>query len=159
VSVVNIRKATHENLDVTCLFQAGLRVSGLSGRAWIDAYPDYIAGEFHDPDVLADENVNRVLYRRNRTFAIGHGCGADWIEGRPERVYCVWSDVLLVFETPSTSADLVVAESDGSRRSLRISMRMLAGLAEGQDGLNEADRLVEEYLAWIDGLASMLAEF
>jgi len=157
VSVVNIRKATHENLDVTCLFQAGLRVSGLSGRAWIDAYPDYIAGEFHDPDVLADENVNRVLYRRNRTFAIGHGCGADWIEGRPERVYCVWSDVLLVFETPSTSADLVVAESDGSRRSLRISMRMLAGLAEGQDGLNEADRLVEEYLAWIDGLASMLA--
>jgi hypothetical protein len=157
VSVVNTRNATHENLDVTCLFQAGLKVSGLSGCAWIDAYPDYIAGEFKDLDVLADENVNRVLYRRNRTFAIGHGCGTDWIEGRPERVACVWSDVLPVFETPSTSADLVVVESDGSRRSLRISMRLLAGLAEGQDGLDEADRLVEEYLAWIDGLASMLA--
>lgn len=157
VSVINTRNATRENLDVTCLFQAGVRVSGLSGCAWIDAYPDYIAGEFKDLDVLADENVNRVLYRRNRTFAIGHGCGTDWIEGRPQRVACVWSDVLPVFETPSTSADLIVVEPDGSRRSLRISMRLLAGLADGHDGLDEADRLVEEYLAWINSLESILA--
>lgn len=155
VSVVNTRSATHENLETSCLFQAGLRVSGLSGRAWIDAYPDYIAGEFHNPDDLADENVNRVLYRRNRTFAIGHGCGTDWLAGRPERVSCVWSDVLPVFETPSTSADLVVVESDGSRKNLRISMRLLSGLADDQDGLDDADRLVEEYLAWIDDLESL----
>ena len=40
--------------------------------------------------LLADENVNRVLYRKNRTFAIGHGCGADWVDGRPECVTSVW---------------------------------------------------------------------
>ncbi|MCX7263932.1 MAG: hypothetical protein NT035_00710 [Burkholderiales bacterium] len=157
VSVVNTRNATRENLETNCLFQAGLRVSGLTGCDWIDAYPDYIAGEFNDPDELADENVNRVLYRRNKTFANGHGCGTDWIEGRPERVSCVWSDVLPVFETPSTSADLVVVESDGSRRNLRVSMRLLAGLVDGQDGLADADGLVEEYLAWIDGLALLVS--
>lgn len=157
VSVVNTRKATRENLEGACLFQAGLRVTGLSRVSWIDAYPEYIAGEFMDPLPLADENVNRVLYRNNRTFAIGHGCGADWIDGRPDRVSSVWSDVLPVFETPSTSADLVVVEADGSRRNLRASMRRLAGLAENDDGLDEADRLLAEYRTWTDNLTSMVA--
>lgn len=154
ISVINTREATRENLEVACLFQAGLRVTGLSGVSWIDAYPEYIDSEFTDSAPLADENVNRVLYRNNRTFAIGHGCGADWIDGRPDRVSSVWSDVLPVFETPSTSAELVVIDANGSRRSLRASMRLLAGLAKNDDGLEDADRLLAEYLKWIDNLTT-----
>jgi hypothetical protein len=154
ISVINTRVATRENLEMSCLFQAGLRVTGLSGVSWIDAYPEYIDSEFTDLAPLADENVNKVLYRNNRTFAIGHGCGADWIDGRPEKVSAVWSDVLPVFETPSTSAELVVIEANGSRRNLRASMRLLAGLAKNEDGLGDADRLLAEYLQWIDNLTS-----
>jgi hypothetical protein len=36
-------------------------------------------------------------------------------------------------------------------------MRRLAGLAEGDDGLEDADRLVKEYVAWIDGLDSLVS--
>lgn len=157
VSIVNTKKASRETLDEGCLFQSGLRVSGLSGNAWIDSYPEYLIGEFQDKDPLADENVNRVLYRDSRTFAIGHGCGADWTHGRPERVSSVWTDVLPVFETPSTSADLLVKGKDGTPTSLRVSMRRLAGLAGDDDGLDDAETLVGEYRSWILGLEQIVA--
>lgn len=157
VSVVNTKKATKDELDAKCLFQSGLRITGLSEANWIDAYPEYLTSEFKDVDPLADENVNRVLYRSNRNFAVGHGCGADWVDGKPEQVASVWSDVLPVFETPSTSADLVVTAADGSRKSLRVSMRRLAGLAPNDDGLADADELLQEYRSWIQGLETAVS--
>jgi len=157
ISVINTLQAARENLDGMCLFQSGLRVSGQSGGEWIDPYPEYLASDFADPDPRADENVNRVLYRNDRTFAIGHGCGADWIHGRPQRVNAVWSDVLPVFETPSTSADLSVSRPDGSVSSLAVSMRKLAGLVPGDEGLDEADALVSEYRRWIATLEASAA--
>lgn len=157
ISVINTLKATRENLDSMCLFQAGLRVTGQSGTEWIDPYPEYLAGDFADPDPRADENVNRVVYRNDRTFAIGHGCGADWVHGRPQRVGAVWSDVLPVFETPSTSADLSIKQSDGSVSSLKVSMRKLAGLAQREDGLDDADTLLREYRRWTAALESTVA--
>jgi hypothetical protein len=156
VSVLNTKKAQDKNLDADCVFQAGLKVTGRCSADWIDAYPEYLTGNFKDPDPLADENVNRVLYRNNRNFAIGHGCGADWVDGRPERVGSIWTDVLPVFETPSTSADLVILAADGSRNNLRVSMRRLAGLVAGDDGLDDADLLLMEYRSWIDKLDSVV---
>ena len=154
-SVVNTAKAQREELDSLSLFQAGLRVSSLSKSSTIEPYPDYLAGEFRDEDPLADENVNRVLYRQSRTFAIGHGCGADWLHGRPERVSEVWTDVLPVFETPATSADLFVKGADGQTRSLRTSMRCLAGLDANDDGLADVRILIDEYRRWILELDSL----
>lgn len=157
VSVTNNKQAKESELDSQCVFQAGIRVSGLSGTQWIDAYPDNLVADFKDDDPLADENVNRVLYRENRTFAIGHGCGADWASGRPERVDTVWSDVLPIFETPATSADLLIMGSSGRLEPLRVSMRLLAGLQPGDDGLGDVERLLREYNAWISALESKVA--
>lgn len=157
VSVTNSKQAKESELDSQCVFQAGIRVSGLSGTQWIDAYPDNLVADFKDDDPLADENVNRVLYRENRTFAIGHGCGADWASGRPERVDTVWSDVLPIFETPATSADLQIMGSSGRLEPLRVSMRLLAGLQPGDDGLGDVERLLREYNAWIGALESKVA--
>lgn len=165
ISVVNARKAVRENLEESCIFQAGLRVSGLSKTPWIDSYPEYLTREFEDLDPLSDENVNRVLYRASRTFAIGHGCGADWVRGRPERVACVWSDVLPVFETPSTSADLMLKDDNGNPETgpdgrpviLKASMRKLAGLDANDDGFGDVERLVREYRKWIADLGTIIA--
>lgn len=157
VSVANKKQANDTELDSQCVFQAGVRVSGASGNQWIDAYPENLIADFQDDDPLADENVNRVLYRENRTFAIGHGCGADWTSGRPERVGTVWSDVLPVFETPATSADLQIRAPDGRPQPLRVSMRLLAGLQSDDDGLGDVDRLLQEYKDWIDALDSKVA--
>lgn len=157
VSVANKKQANEAELETQCLFQAGIRVSGLSSRQWIDPYPENLVADFQDSDPLADENVNRVLYRENRTFAIGHGCGADWISGRPKRVEAVWSDVLPVFETPATSADLQVRNPEGGLLPLRVSMRLLAGLQPDDDGLADVDRLLKEYHDWIAALDSKVA--
>jgi hypothetical protein len=157
VSVANKKTAKETELDSLCLFQAGIRVSGATGEQWIDAYPENLIADFKDDDPLADENVNRVLYRENRTFAIGHGCGADWISGRPQRVTKVWTDVLPVFETPATSADLQVRGAGGRPQPLRVSMRLLAGLQVGDDGLGDVDRLLQEYESWIAALDSKVA--
>jgi hypothetical protein len=154
-TVVNTAKAQREDLDSLSLFQAGIRVSNLTGSLTIEPYPDYLAGEFRNGDPLADENVNRVLYRQNRTFAIGHGCGADWIHGRQDRVAEVWTDVLPVFETPATSADLFIKGADGTTRSLRTSMRCLAGLDADDDGLDDVRTLIDEYRRWISELDSI----
>ena len=90
---------------------------------------------------FADENVNRVLYRENQDLAIGHGCGADWISGRPQR-----DDggrmSLLVFETPA-KAQIPDQGPRGRSQSLRVSMRLLAFSRD--DGLGDADRLPQEY--------------
>ena len=152
VSLVNRRHVGQGDLDVDCLFQAGLRVTATGSGEWIDPYPEYLIGDFTNTDPLADENVNRLIYRRNKVFAIGHGCGADWTHGRPSRVASIWTDVLPVFETPATSAELLVETATGQAESLRVSMRELAGLIEGRDGLNQVDRLVHEYRKWIAAL-------
>lgn len=156
VSIINTQKASREELDALCLYQAGLRVTSQSKLPTIEPYPDYLSGEFKDEDPLADENVNRVLYRQSLTFAIGHGCGADWIHGRPARVSEVWTDVLPVFETPATSADLFIKNPDGSTRSLRTSMRCLAGLDPEDDGLGDVRTLIDEYRKWITTLEAVV---
>ncbi|WP_295550092.1 helicase-related protein [Limnohabitans sp. Rim8] len=157
ISVANKKLANEAEFETQCLFQAGIRVSGQSSRQWIDPYPDSLVADFHSSDPMADENVNRVLYRENRTFAIGHGCGADWISGRPKRVDAVWSDVLPVFETPATSADLQIRGPEGRLQPLRVSMRLLAGLQPNDDGLADVDHLLKEYHDWIASLDSKVA--
>lgn len=152
VSLVNGKQAQADQLDAQCLFQAGIRIRGRSSKSWIEAYPDNLIAEFRDPDPLADENVNRVLYRENRTFAVGHGCAADWAEGRPVRVAMIWSDVLPVFETPATSADLFVKGPEGTSVPLRVSMRLLAGLDPKENGISDIERLVAEHGLWIRSL-------
>ncbi|MCO4090186.1 MAG: hypothetical protein HEQ17_15115 [Limnohabitans sp.] len=154
ISVANKKQVNEAELETQCLFQAGIRVSGLSSSEWIDPYPDSLVADFQASDPLADENVNRVLYRENRTFAIGHGSGADWMSGRPKRVKTVWSDVLPVFETPATSADLQIKDPEGRLVPLRVSMRLLAGLQPNDDGLADIDHLLKEYHAWISSLES-----
>ena len=39
----------------------------------IEPYPD-----IEQPDSDAEEQSIALLYRYRRTFAIGHGCAADW---------------------------------------------------------------------------------
>jgi hypothetical protein len=124
---------------------------------WIDPYPEYLAAQFRNTDPLADENVNRILYRSQKAFAIGHGCAADWLDGVHSRVSSVWSDTVPVFETPATSADLMVRDSAGNLRSLRISMRRLAGLDAADEGLSDIDVLLSAYRDWIGGLQVKLA--
>jgi hypothetical protein len=152
VSLVNRKELDAGSLDEQCLFQAGIRVKGLTGLAWISPYPETEVSKLGDQDPLSDEQINRLIYRQHQTFAIGHGCAADWKGQSPSTVSEVWTDVMPAFETPTTSADLFVNNEDGSKKPIKVSMRKLAGLDPDDDGSAEIDALVLAYKSWINDL-------
>ena len=154
VSLVNRREIDAGKLDELCIFQSGLRVSGLNESNWIFPYPDVEISESIGINPLSDECVNRLLYRQYQTFAIGHGCSADWAGDMPDAVSQVWTDVLPAFETPSTSADLFVQSENGDRLQVQASMRKLGGLDPVDDGFNDIQTLVNAYEKWIVELKS-----
>lgn len=154
VSLVNRKSPDAGNLDEQCLFQAGIRIKGQSGSAWIQPYPETEGSERATIDPMSDEQINRLLYRQHQTFAIGHGGAADWASQSPSEVAEIWTDVLPAFETPSTSADLFADQADGSKEPIRVSMRKLAGLDPVDDGSAEIEVLVRAYRDWIMALKS-----
>lgn len=155
VSLINNKKADASALDDQCLFQSGIRIRGMDCSSWISPYPEPDLSNKDEVNPLSDENVNRLLYRQHQTFAIGHGCAADWRDDASGMASEVWTDTMPAFETPSTSADLFVSQTDGSKRPLKISMRKLAGLDPVDDGSSEVEDLVSAYGDWIDTLKSV----
>ena len=152
VSLVNRKELGAGNLDEQCLFQAGIRVKGQTGSPWIQPYPETEVSKLGVMDPMSDEQINRLIYRQHQTFAIGHGCAADWVGQSPSTVSEVWTDVMPAFETPTTSADLFVQNEDGSKQPIKVSMRKLAGLDPMDDGTAEIDALVRAYKSWINEL-------
>lgn len=152
VSLVNRKTDSAKSLDNNSIFQTGLRVRGLGSSNWILPYPERSTNGGGAQGALSDECINRLLYREHQTYAIGHGCAADWrgspIEGTGE----IWSDVMPAHETRSTTPELEITEPSGSTRKIRVSMRKLAGLDEADNGRKEMNDLVEAYAEWIDNL-------
>lgn len=152
VSLVNRKTDGTKDSDSHCIFQSGLRIRGQGKGDWILPYPEHAMTGAAQVGKLSDEMVNRLLYREHQTYAIGHGCAADWrgspLDGTDE----IWSDVLPAHETPSTTAELEITDSDGSTRKIRVSMRKLAGLDVEDDGRAELNALVDAYAQWIDTL-------
>ena len=130
---------------MNALFQMGFQVT-VSGGAEIVPYPE--AEQFDHDD---EEQSIDLLYRNRRTFAIGHGCAADWgkphdgIEGRV--VDWVRSDPLPAYEVTGLTPDIYVTNEEGNRVRVAVSMAALA------DGLPEGNRQVQTvldlYSAWI----------
>ncbi|CAB4933415.1 unannotated protein [freshwater metagenome] len=134
-------------MDGAALFQAGfeVRTEGPSGSlASIIPYPEYRA----DTLVSDDEEAKSIalLYSKTPTFAIGHGCAANWdSEYGSTASSSVRAECFPVFEAPSVTPDVVL--DDGER--LEVPMGPLAGLDAGDDGFDSLIRLIAEYRAWI----------
>jgi hypothetical protein len=143
VAVVN---EAHGSGPVNALFQMGFTVTA-AGGAEIVPYPE--AGQFdHDEE---EQSID-LLYRNRRTFAIGHGCAADW--GKPHygaegtAVDWVRSDPLPSYEVTGLTPDVYltdeagnyVTDETGKRVPVAVSMAALAG------GLPEGHRQVESIL-------------
>ncbi len=154
VSLVNRQSTDGAALDEQCLFQSGLRITGGGDVPWIRPYREAEFGKNGPTDNMSDEYVNRLLYRSSQTFAVGHGCAADWEGSSLQSVHGVWTDVMPAFETPSTSADLVVERPNGEKLAIKASMRKLAGLDSTDDGMAGLEELADAYARWITSLRS-----
>ena len=75
--------------SAAALFQAAFEVRPLDG-ARIESYREGDA-----PDDLGDEEASiAMLYRNKRSYAIGHGCAADWDEPDSDAVAVLRADSL-----------------------------------------------------------------
>ncbi|QFS51897.1 hypothetical protein [Nostoc sphaeroides] len=128
---------TNGSRDEDCLFQAGFKATIVSpkGEAHILPYPK--------PDFNSDDEEQSIalLYRQMETYAVGHGCAADWDkESSAGRVKAVTAECLPTFETPSITPDI----------GIEVPMAPLAGLVQDDDGFASLSDVVSRYEQWIN---------
>lgn len=147
VAVVNQVMGTGPS---SALFQMGFTVA-VAGGLVIEPYP-----EVELPDRDDEEQSIDLLYRSKRTYAIGHGCAAEWVGGAASPVLQVRAVALPAYEVVSLTPNIYLTNEDGSyrldskgqRQALTVSMKELAeGSPEGQAQVKTVLRLYGE---WID---------
>ncbi len=142
VCLVN-RKHDQEPTDEYCLFQTLFNVHVVSsdGMPHILPYPT-----FRRDNMDEEDQSIFLLYRKAETYAVGHGCAADWV--RPDEsnnAFSVRAECLPSFETPSITPD--IKRKDGS--PLEVSMAAIAGIIPGEDGLAALSEVINFYEQWI----------
>lgn len=126
-----------------CLFQSYFKATVIdpNGLPCIMPYPGPPVADLDD-----EEQSLSLLYRHADTFAVGHGCSADWMEiNNTGKALWVSGECLPVVENPSVTPDII--RDDGS--AMEISMAALAGLVEGDDGFTALSELIILYEKWI----------
>jgi len=138
LTVCLINRTTASGRHENCLFQAGFAATIISpkGETHILPYPK--------PDLNSDykeEQSLALLYRKMETYAVGHGCAANWDkEASDGIVKTVIAECLPTFETPSITPDI----------GIEVPMAPLAGLIPGDDGFTALTELVSRYEQWIE---------
>ncbi len=144
VSIVNRNQRSSRSFDEQCYFQVSFDLKSQASSDFILKYPEVLKENRLPGD---EDEISRLLYRDKVTFAIGHGCAADW-SGNKNAAEKLWTCALPTFETPSISADL----TDEQGNSLRVSMRKLAGLDPDDRGTDELRNLILAYERWVKSL-------
>jgi len=130
--------------DPLCLFQAHFRASIVTpdSDAHVLPYPDT---PHHNLD--EEEQGLGLLYRKVQTYAVGHGCSADWDANEgATRARAVRAECMPMCETPSVTPE--IRREDGTE--VQVSMAALAGLVPGNDGIGGLDEVITLYEEWID---------
>lgn len=149
VTVCLINRSTGDGRDERSLFQSHFSVSMESptNDSWLVPYPRS-QRESQDPEELRQE----LLYSDVETYAVGHGCAADWAsteDGRP----MVLGEPLPVCQTRPMTPD--IAGEDGE--SLAVSMDRLARDPDA-DVLLPLQRLSASYSTWIAATLGQLED-
>ncbi|MEU8270131.1 helicase-related protein [Sphaerisporangium sp. NPDC049002] len=133
--------------DAHCLFQPTVHVTGRPGTKALVERPVPVG-----VDEL-EMHVNRLLYRHVPTFAIGHGCAADWdwtppaprdeelLSGRPGAIEAVWTTFV-------PAQDVLLTDSNRDIDASGLEMAYLAK-ASSDDVIATLRRLVDGYRSWI----------
>ncbi|MFX4263089.1 helicase-related protein [Pelotomaculum propionicicum] len=156
ITVCLINRTVPSQLDEACLFQshfiALIESEGKEkGHQFIQPYPK---NKLEKPD--DEEQSIALLYRNFETYAVGHGCAADW--EHPSTGQAVWrvsAECLPECEIPSITSD--IKENDNT--PIEVSMAELAGLIEGNDGFSSLDRVVSLYEKWIEDKTKLIVKF
>lgn len=132
----------------SALFQMGFTVTAVSGIV-IEPYPEV---ELPDRD-NEDQSID-LLYRNKRTYAIGHGCAADW-KAADAVVPSVEAVALPAYEVASLTPNIYrtdgqsnyVLDGEGSRQPITVGMQELAGGTA--EGARQVETVLCLYESWI----------
>jgi hypothetical protein len=128
--------------DNECFFQCSFSVEAGESACFLE-YPDREgSGSGEEAESL------RLLYRLRKTFAVGHGCAADWTEGMTGDVTAVRTETLPTYEI----SPILPREIPG----LALSMHELSA-RDTRASVDTCRRLAFEYSKWIDAQAVILA--
>lgn len=128
-----------------------------SRRSQDRALPDV-----EQPDSDDEEKSIALLYRYQRTFAIGHGCAADWgavedVEAPVPFVDSVIAESLPAYEVTSLTPDVYETLGDGSRVPVSVSMEELA-LRSTDAGRTQVEKVLALYRKWIAGRRASISD-
>ncbi|MEU8847808.1 helicase-related protein [Streptomyces sp. NPDC048564] len=146
VTLVNTHRVGERELqDAFSLFQCGLAVRAADGStAFVDRQPSAAS---HDDEVA----TSRLLHRHAPTFAVGHGCAAEWDWtpppiGMTDTVFAAVTEVRSEF---MPTVEVLLTDSNPEIDSSALSM---LGLAERDDAevLAALRELATGYELWID---------
>ena len=118
-----------------CFFQCGFTVSAVDGQACFCSYPE----QPHDRDNF-DERSLQLLHLHRRTFAVGHGCAADWQGSDSERATLIRTEVMPTYEVKPVLPKQIAG----------LELRMM-DLMSGEPGTTTdlCARLCDKYEVWI----------
>lgn len=143
----------------SALFQVGFQAR-MTDNAFVIPYP-----EIELPDRDDEEKSLELLYRNQETFAIGHGCAAEWgVDSGSTHVTYVEAQTLPAYEVPSISPNVfltnekgdLVRDDSGRRVEVAVSMKALAGYT--QEGIAQVELVLSQYAQWISRLEDQVVE-
>ncbi|MFJ6560604.1 helicase-related protein [Streptomyces sp. NPDC091412] len=150
VTLVNEHRVGKWDLqDAFSLFQCGLTVRAANGSTVFVERP--APSTAHDPEIA----TSRLLHRHAPTFAVGHGCSAEW-DWTPPPIGMTDTVQAAVAEVRSQfvpSVEVLLTDSNPEIDSSALSM---LGLAEKPDAevLTALEELATGYERWIDRKAA-----
>lgn len=136
-----IANRTTGRKDMASLFQAGFIIVAEDG-ATVMPYRTAVDAVSDDPE----QGSIALLYRQYETFAVGHGCAADWGESDDNGyAYRVEATSLPVFETPSITPDIELPNGE----TLAVDMRILADANRTLEADLQIEKMIDAYATWI----------
>ena len=134
-TLINKNKGARENIrNEDCFFQVSFSVSA-SEECF---YPYKLAASKTDQD---DEKSNQLLFRKKKTFAVGHGCSPAWVDDDSQTVNTITTEAIPSYEIkPIVPNEL---------KSVELKMFDMSDLAKG-DITSNLVQLNSEYEKWIN---------
>ena len=138
VALINCHESATGRADnIKCFFQVELRLRAADQSASFLEYPDR-EGEPLD----SEEDSLRLLYRHRKTYAVGHGCAADWHEVDEGQADMIQSDIIPSYEIKPINPT--------SFPDLDLKMYDLSTLGDEAAIDPVLDSLCDKYEEWIE---------
>lgn len=120
--------------DEDCFFQCALQVEASSGEDCFLEYPDRV-----DLVQSTEEESSQLLFSHVKTFAVGHGCAANWSTSNETSATRIASESLPAHEIKP----IVPRQIDG------LDLSMLKFSADRAQAISGCRALVDAYSQWI----------